>query len=133
MGASSSGRAHIGARVDSRVEIAAALHPRVEPAAALRRANFPRMESPRPRRVTRSGQLSGEYLVIEQRSDGSLVLAPDPSRRAGSSSARQAPAGLGSLFSGLLARPAPGPPDVPAILSKVGESSSRKRKASTIS
>ena len=109
-------RAHIATQVDYRVEIAAALHPRVEPAAALCRAKLRRMESPRPRRVTLSGELSGEYLVIEQRSDGSLVLAPDPSRRAGSPSARQAPAGLGSLFSGLLARPAPGPPDVPAIL-----------------
>ena len=109
-------RAHIGTQVDYRVEIAAALHLWVEPAAAVRRAKLRRMESPRPRRVTLSGELSGEYLVIEQRLDGSLVLAPDRSRRTGSASARQAPGGLGSLFSGLLSRPAPGPPDVPAIL-----------------
>lgn len=74
------------------------------------------MDSARRRRVTLSGELSGNYVVVEERSDGSLVLTPDTSKRAASSPARQAAGGVGSLFSGLLARPAPGPPDVPAIL-----------------
>jgi len=74
------------------------------------------MDSPRPRHVTLSGELSGAYVVVEERPDGSLVLTPDTSRRVARPPAGQAAGGLGSLFSGLLARPEKGPPDVPAIL-----------------
>jgi hypothetical protein len=78
------------------------------------------MDSERARRVTLSGELSGNYVVVEERSDGSLVLTPDTSRRAASPPARQATAGINSLFSGLLARPEKGPPDVPSILENWG-------------
>jgi hypothetical protein len=74
------------------------------------------MDSATRRHVTLSGELSGNYVVVEERSDGSLVLTPDTSKRAARSPARQGAGGVGSLFSGLLARPEKGPPDVPAIL-----------------
>lgn len=105
-------RPHIGARVDYRVEIAAASTPGWSPAPC----ETPPMDSRRPRRVTLSGELSGAYLVVEERDDGSLVVAPDPSRRGAGASSRQAPASIGSMFSGLLTRPPTSPPDVPAIL-----------------
>jgi len=70
--------------------------------------------------VTLSGARSGNYVVAEERPDGSLVLTPDTSRRAANPPARQATGAINSLFSGLLARPEKGPPDVPAILENWG-------------
>jgi hypothetical protein len=59
------------------------------------------MDSPRPLRVTLTGDLSGAYVVVEQRSDGSLLVAPDadrPSRPA----ARRPTSPITTLLSGLL-------------------------------
>jgi hypothetical protein len=74
------------------------------------------MDSERRRHVTLSGDLVGDYVVLEERSDGSLVVAPDPSRRSGAAARRPAPEGISSLFSGLLSRPSSTPPNVPEIL-----------------
>ena len=74
------------------------------------------MDSERRRHVTLSGDLAGDYVVVEERSDGSLVVAPDPSRRSGAAARKPAPQGVGSLFSGLFSRPPSEPPNVPEIL-----------------
>lgn len=37
------------------------------------------MKSERALRVTLAGDRSGDYVIVEQRKDGSLVLAPDTS------------------------------------------------------
>jgi hypothetical protein len=63
------------------------------------------MDSRRQVRVTLSGDLSGDYLVVEERPDGALVLAPDSSKRSHGAERRPA-SGVGTLLSGLLA-PAP--------------------------
>ncbi len=76
------------------------------------------MSSERARHVTLTGDLAGDYVVVEERADGSLVVAPDTSGRSRAPSRRPTPnqsAGP-SLFSGLLARPPRTPPDVPTIL-----------------
>jgi hypothetical protein len=52
--------------------------------------------------VTLSGDLSGDYVVVEKRSDGSLVLAPASANRP-DSAARRPASNFGSLLSGLLA------------------------------
>jgi hypothetical protein len=75
-----------------------------------------RMDSERRRHVTLSGDLAGNYVVVEERPDGSLVVAPDPSRRSVAAARRPAHEGIGSLFSGLLSRPPSTPPNVPEIL-----------------
>jgi hypothetical protein len=54
--------------------------------------------------VTLDGDLSGDYVVVEQRPDGSVVLAPDTANRPGSQPRWQAP-NVGTLLSGLLASP----------------------------
>jgi hypothetical protein len=59
------------------------------------------MDSPRPLRVTLTGDVSGTYVVVEQRSDGSLVLAPDFSKRSGAAP-RRPPSSLATLLSGLV-------------------------------
>jgi hypothetical protein len=51
--------------------------------------------------VTLSGDLSGDYVVVEERPDGSIVLAPSSSTRAGGAS-RGPASNFGSLLSGLL-------------------------------
>lgn len=65
-----------------------------------------------------TGDLAGDYVVVEERADGSVVVVPETSgaRRA---QARQSNAGP-SLFAGLLARPVRTPPDVPTILEDWG-------------
>jgi hypothetical protein len=78
------------------------------------------MDSKRPRRVTLSGDLAGDYVVVEERPDGSLVVAPDPSGRSGGTARRPAPEGVGSMLSGLLTRPPSTPPNVPEILDRWG-------------
>ena len=76
------------------------------------------MSSERPRHVTLAGDLAGDYVVVEERADGSLVVAPDTSGRPRAPSRQPRPnASTGpSLFSGLFARPVRTPPDVPTIL-----------------
>ena len=74
------------------------------------------MDSERRRHVTLSGDLAGDYVVVEERPDGSLVVAPDSSRRSGAAARKPAPQGVASLFSGLLSRPPSEPPNVPEIL-----------------
>ncbi|HTP18117.1 MAG TPA: hypothetical protein VMJ65_00845 [Solirubrobacteraceae bacterium] len=106
---------HIGAGFDSRVDIDAGLHPGVEN----RRARLRQMDSER-RRVTLSGDLAGNYVVVEERPDGSLVVAPDPTRRSGGTRRQPEPEGVWSLFSGLLTRPPSTPPNVPEILERWG-------------
>lgn len=58
------------------------------------------METPRPRRVSLTGDVSGNYLVVEQRSDGSLLLAPDTSKRS-SPRRRRPPSAIRGLLAGL--------------------------------
>jgi hypothetical protein len=59
------------------------------------------MASQRPVRVTLTGDVSGDYIVVEKRPDGSLVIAPArPSRSAGAT--RRPASNVGSLLAGLL-------------------------------
>jgi len=74
------------------------------------------MDSERRRQVTLSGDLAGDYVVVEERPDGSLVVAPAPSGRSSAAARRPAPEGVHSLFSGLFNRPPSTPPNVPEIL-----------------
>lgn len=60
------------------------------------------MDSPRPLRVTVTGDVSGAYVVVEQRSDGSLVLLPDVSSRS-SAGPRRSASPIAALLSGLIA------------------------------
>jgi hypothetical protein len=78
------------------------------------------MDSERSRRVTLSGDLAGNYVVVEERPDGSLVVAPDPSRRSQAAARRPVPEGVSSMLSGLLNRPPTTPPDVHEILDRWG-------------
>ena len=59
------------------------------------------MDSQRPLRVTLTGDVSGAYVVVEQRSDGSLVVAPDVSKRSGPGPRRSA-SPITTLLSGLI-------------------------------
>jgi hypothetical protein len=54
--------------------------------------------------VTLTGDVSGAYVVVEQRPDGSLLVAPDASRRSASAPRRPA-SPITSLFSGLITPP----------------------------
>jgi hypothetical protein len=58
------------------------------------------METSRPRRVSLTGELTGDYVIVEQRSDGSLVLEPDTSKRS-SRRRRRPPSSIGGLLAGL--------------------------------
>jgi hypothetical protein len=80
------------------------------------------MSSERQRHVTLTGDLAGEYVIVEERADGSVVLAPDTYGRSGRARARRPPARSEgpSLFAGLLSRPAREPPDVLTILEDWG-------------
>jgi hypothetical protein len=62
------------------------------------------MDAKRPLRVTLTGEVSGDYIVLEKRSDGSLVVAPDTLDRSAGAARRPASHG-GTLLSGLLAPP----------------------------
>jgi hypothetical protein len=75
------------------------------------------------RKVTLSGYRAGEYVVVDERADGTLVLAPQ------AAAAPQAPAapqpratpGLGGLLGRLMARPSDSDPrTVPELLSDWG-------------
>jgi hypothetical protein len=78
------------------------------------------MDFERRRHVTLTGDLSGDYVVVEERADGSLVVAPDQSRRSKLSGRRPTAYAGPSLLSGLLTRPPSSPPDVPTILEDWG-------------
>jgi len=78
------------------------------------------MDSERRRHVTLAGDLAGNYVVVEERPDGSVVLVPDPSGRSGGAARRPAAEGAPSLFSGLFNRPPSTPPNVPEILEAWG-------------
>jgi hypothetical protein len=72
------------------------------------------MDSQRPLRVTLTGDVSGAYVVVEQRPDGSLVVAPDgstPTRPA----ERRTTSPIATLLSGLIT-PAERPMTGPEIL-----------------
>ena len=71
-------------------------------------AKLCRMDSPRPLRVTLTGDVSGVYVVVEQRPDGSLVVAPDMSRRSETTPRRSA-SPVATLFSGLFTPPPKSP------------------------
>lgn len=62
------------------------------------------MNSEHPQRVTLTGARAGEYVVLEERPDGSLVITPDRLPRRAASRGRQGSGG------GLLASLRPRPP-----------------------
>jgi len=80
------------------------------------------MDPERRPQVTLTGDRSGDYVVVEERPDGSLVVAPDRSKRSSPGAPRATPraggslSGSGSLLSGLLARPVRTPPSIPETL-----------------
>ena len=74
------------------------------------------MDSRRPLEVTLTGDRSGHYVVVEERPDGSLVVAPDRSKRSSPGVKRSATQSGGSLMSGLLTRPPRTPPSIPETL-----------------
>ncbi|HEY1521158.1 MAG TPA: hypothetical protein VGF91_32330 [Solirubrobacteraceae bacterium] len=81
------------------------------------------MESGGPLQVTLTGDRSGDYVIVEERPDGSLVVAPDRSGRSSPGARRAAPraggsvtSGSGSLLSGLLTRPVRTPPSISETL-----------------
>lgn len=77
------------------------------------------MDSRRRARVTLSGDVAGEYVVVEKRPDGSLVLAPDSSGRADSEPRPVGP-NVGTLLSGLLTPPPRKRPTTAEILEEWG-------------
>ena len=62
------------------------------------------MDPGRRARVTLRGDVAGDYVIVEERPDGSLVLAPDTANRS-AGTARSPTSSVGSLLSGLLASP----------------------------
>lgn len=78
------------------------------------------MDSQRPLHVALTGDLSGDYVVVEERPDGSLLLAPDTAKRLRPAARRPAANAGGTLFSGLLSRPAPSPRTAPETLEDWG-------------
>jgi hypothetical protein len=62
------------------------------------------MNSRRPLYVTLTGDRSGEYVVIEERPDGSLVVAPDTSRGSGRAARPRAARAGNTLLAGMLFR-----------------------------
>lgn len=59
------------------------------------------MDASRPLHVTVTGDVSGGYVVVEQRPDGSLVLAPDVSSRS-RAPVRRSASPIATLLSGLV-------------------------------
>jgi hypothetical protein len=75
------------------------------------------------RKVTLSGYLAGEYDVVDERDDGTLVLAPRAAAVAPRLEERRPPAGsaLGGLLGRLISRPSDSDPrTVPELLSEWG-------------
>jgi hypothetical protein len=54
--------------------------------------------------VTLTGDVSGDYVVLERRPDGSLVVAPDTSKRS-AAAVRRSASHAGGLLAGLFAPP----------------------------
>jgi hypothetical protein len=81
------------------------------------------MNSRRPIRVSLSGDRSGDYVVAEERPDGSLILTPEASGRPTARPGRRRPGhgGLGGLLSGMLVNiSGEGPETVPEMLEEWG-------------
>jgi hypothetical protein len=77
------------------------------------------MSSERLRRVTLTGDVSGEYVVLEERSDGSLVVAPDRTWAPGATAA--SPVGdTRSPLARLLRRAEEASVNVPELLARWG-------------
>lgn len=78
------------------------------------------MSPGRPRYVSLSGDLSGNYVVVEERPDGSLVVAPEPGRRP--QQVRRPPArpSGGGLLAALLPQARVEPATVPEMLDEWG-------------
>lgn len=74
------------------------------------------MSDDRTARVRLLGDRAGDYVVVEERSDGSLVLAPDTSR----SRRRSARDSTGTPLSRLVSRREPGPATIHEALDEWG-------------
>jgi hypothetical protein len=71
--------------------------------------------------VTLTGDLSGDYVVVEERPDGWLVVAPDTSKRSEGAARRPVPRVGGTLLSALLTRSKQPPKtSVPELLDEWG-------------
>ena len=70
--------------------------------------------------MTLSGDLSGDYVVVEERPDGSLVVAPDSERRPRHVRRPPARRSGGGLLAGLLTQPSAEPATVPEMLEEWG-------------
>ena len=75
------------------------------------------MNADRRVRVTLIGDRSGDYVVVEERPDGSLVIVPDTSRRRGRGPRRDS---TGSPLSRLVSRRQPGPATIHEALGDWG-------------
>lgn len=78
------------------------------------------MSSRRPLHVTLTGDLSGDYVVVEERSDGSLLVAPDTSKRRVGAARRPGPEVGGTSLSRLLTRSEQATTSVPEALKAWG-------------
>jgi hypothetical protein len=78
------------------------------------------MTSQRPLHVTLTGDRSGDYVVIEERADGSLVVAPDTSRGSGRAARQRAAHAGNTLLSGMLFRSKQATTTVPEALDDWG-------------
>ncbi len=85
------------------------------------------MSSPTPERVTLTGDRAGEYVVLEERRDGSLVIAPSPATPAAWSAKRRpgaaapgSPTTFGGLLSSLISGSRQAPATVPEMLAGWG-------------
>jgi hypothetical protein len=74
------------------------------------------MNSQRPLHVTLTGDRSGDYVIVEERPDGSLLVAPETSRRSGRAARQRAPGAGSTLLSEMLFRSKQSPTTVPEAL-----------------
>jgi hypothetical protein len=78
------------------------------------------MDSQRPLYVTLTGDRSGDYVVIEERPDGSLVVAPHIARGSRGAARPRAPHAGNTLLSGMLFRSKQAATTVPEALDDWG-------------
>jgi hypothetical protein len=78
------------------------------------------MNSQRPLYVTLTGDRSGDYVVIEERPDGCLVVAPDTPKGSGRAARPRAPRAGNTLLSGMLFRSKQATTTVPEALDDWG-------------